>query len=210
MDLNVPFWVACALFVVFCLMPKRPFWQFAMRQMGWSVKGELPDTTHCIFACFPHTSGWDLFYGLFLVFSTPGAKVMMKSELSWMRFLGLPVLAVTRGKGDNQSEAIAGIFRKLDCCWLWLWISGTRKKTDHISSGFYFIAREAKVPIIFGALDYRTKQMVCSELYDAEVLTKDEILEKARAFSKQHDLKGAGYVPGNYSELNWREKKKTK
>jgi len=134
---------------------------------------------------------------------------MVKSELMWMRILGLPLLAVSRGKG-GQSEAIAGLFRKFDYCYLWLGISGTRKKTDHISSGFYFIAREARVPIVFGALDYRTKQMICSEMYSAEELTKDEILEKARAFSKQHDLRGAGYVPGNYSELNFREKKKSK
>ena len=153
---------------------------------------------------YPHTSGWDMFYGMFLIFATTGSKVMVKSSLSWMRFLGIPVLSVQRNKNSNQTAALAHSFKQHKRCWLWLWISGTRKKSDHVSSGFYFIAKSAGVPIVFGSLDYRSKKMIASEPYDPSKFSKEEILEKYIEWAGKHKLEGAGYIPSNASTLRYK------
>ena len=42
---------------------------------------------------------------------------------------------------------------------------GTRSKTDHWKTGFYHIARAAKVPIAFGYLDFGKKQVGVSDSF---------------------------------------------
>ena len=135
---------------------------------------------------------------------------MVKSSLSWMKYLGIPVLSVSRGKAAGQSAALAKSFGEdpTEWCWLWLWISGTRNRSDYISSGFYYIARDANVPIVFGTLDYRTKRMICSKAFDPTTMTKEEILKEAINFSEEWDLKGAGYIPENASTLAFKPSKK--
>jgi len=149
-----------------------------------------------------------MFYGMFLVYQYKGGRVMVKDSLAWMKILGLPLLTVSRGANARQTETLASDFKTREHCKLWIWISGTRNKSDYISSGFYYIARDAGVPIVFGSLDYRTKEMIPSRAFDARKMTKEEILAELRKFSDEHDLKGAGYVPGNASTLAFRESKK--
>ena len=40
---------------------------------------------------------------------------------------------------------------------------GTRKRVDHLRTGFYHIAKNAKVPILMVGLDFANKQMIFSE-----------------------------------------------
>ena len=62
--------IALACIALAC-MPKRWFWNFILTKvLGWSVRGTMPDCDKCVVACYPHTHGLDLFYGLFLIFST--------------------------------------------------------------------------------------------------------------------------------------------
>jgi hypothetical protein len=134
---------------------------------------------------------------------------MVKKSLSWLRFLGLPTLCVDRNKSSNQTNDIATTFRRTKRMWLWLWISGTRAKTDHISSGFYYIARDAGIPIVFACLDYRSKTMCCSAALDPSKLSKEECLAAVRAWAELNDLGGAGCVPENASTLAFRKAKST-
>lgn len=174
-------------FLAFSFMEKRWFWHFIFTTvLGWSVQGTMPDVDKCVVACYPHTHAWDLFYGLFLIKSNPQeSKIMMKASLVWMKFLGLPVQAVSRNNNSGQSGALAKAFSSVKTRWLWVWISGTRAKSEHVSSGFYYIAKEGGVPIVFGGIDYRKKQMIPSKPYDPNKYTKDEILEEYQRFAKK-------------------------
>eukprot|EP00518_Triparma_eleuthera_P015883 CAMPEP_0197570568 /NCGR_PEP_ID=MMETSP1320-20131121/40921_1 /TAXON_ID=91990 /ORGANISM="Bolidomonas sp., Strain RCC2347" /LENGTH=194 /DNA_ID=CAMNT_0043133007 /DNA_START=20 /DNA_END=600 /DNA_ORIENTATION=+ len=186
--------VCAALLFVFTCMPKRWFWTFIIKNvLGWSVKGTMPDCDKAVIACYPHTHGLDLFYGLFLVFSTrQESRIMMKSSLAWMWVLGLPVEAVSRTGSGGQTGAIAKAFGSVKTRWLWIWISGTRSKSDHVSSGFYHIAKEAGVPIVFGGIDYRNKKMIPSAPIDPAKFSKDEVLEMYKDFALTHDLANSG------------------
>jgi 1-acyl-sn-glycerol-3-phosphate acyltransferase len=107
----------------------------------------------------PHTSNRDFFYG---VYSRPvigeyiefiGKSTLFKWPLGpllrWMG--GTPVV---RDKRSNFVESIAHIFRERDEFRLCIAVEGTRKKVDHFRTGFYFIAKEAKVPLILCKFDF--------------------------------------------------------
>jgi len=41
---------------------------------------------------------------------------------------------------------------------------GTRKKVDKLRTGFYFIAKEAQVPILLAGLDFTKKEVIIGDL----------------------------------------------
>ena len=133
---------------------------------------------------------------------------MMKASLAWMSILGLPVQAVSRTGSGGQASSLAKAFGSVRTRWLWIWISGTRSKSDHVSSGFYYIAKDAGIPIVFGGIDYRKKQMIPSAPVDPAKYTKDEVLEMYQKFALEHDLANSGCVPGNASTIAWRNSTK--
>ena len=81
-----------------------------------------------------------------------------------------------------------------------------RKYTKYIRSGFYWIARESEIPIIFIGVNWHTKTLHLSEKIDPKTLSKDEVLEYLKNWSEQHDLKHAGLNLDNVSTLAWKEK----
>jgi hypothetical protein len=91
--------------------------------------------------------------------------------------------------------------------WLGLWVAGTRKYTAHISSGFYFMAKEADVPICFVGVDWRTKILTVGQRIDPATSTKDDVLAKLQKFATDNDLANAGLLKSNASTLVWRQTK---
>ncbi len=82
----------------------------------------------------------------------------------WGAFLralgGVPV--DRRAPHGFVGEAAARL-REAPQLWLAVPPSGTRKKARNWKSGFYWIARDAGVPIVMGALDYSRKCAFLSE-----------------------------------------------
>jgi 1-acyl-sn-glycerol-3-phosphate acyltransferase len=73
-----------------------------------------------------------------------------------MRWLG--GIAVDRSKSTNLVSASAAALVAADgCLQLVVPPEGTRGKTRHWKTGFYYIALEAQVPIVLAFLDYRRK-----------------------------------------------------
>jgi 1-acyl-sn-glycerol-3-phosphate acyltransferase len=71
-------------------------------------------------------------------------------------------------------EAIVELFNSKDEFRLGLSPEGTRKKVDTWKTGFYFIAKGAKVPIVMATLDFGNKQIKISEpYYTSENMEKD-------------------------------------
>ena len=60
---------------------------------------------------------------------------------------------------------------------------GTRKKVDKWKTGFYYIAKGAKVPIVMAALDFENKQIKISEPYDTTD-SKEKDFEYFHSFFK--------------------------
>jgi 1-acyl-sn-glycerol-3-phosphate acyltransferase len=135
-----------------------------LRLNGWTVEGALPVSAHkSVLIAAPHTSNWDLPYTLMVGFALNlNLHWMGKASLfrtpfgAVMRWLG--GIAVDRSKSSNLVAASAQVLREAAGP-LQLAVSpeGTRGKTRHWKTGFYFIALEAQVPIILAYMDYERK-----------------------------------------------------
>ena len=131
---------------------------------GWTVQGELPaNTPKCVLIAAPHTSNWDLPYTLMVAYCLRlNIHWMGKQSLfRWpfgavMRWLG--GIAVDRSQSTNLVQASAAALVAADGrLQLVVPPEGTRGKTRHWKTGFYFIALQAKVPIVLAYMDYQRK-----------------------------------------------------
>ncbi|HEY1091158.1 MAG TPA: 1-acyl-sn-glycerol-3-phosphate acyltransferase [Burkholderiaceae bacterium] len=131
---------------------------------GWTLDGSLPDErVKCVLIAAPHTSNWDLPYTLMVAFALRLNVYWMgkASIFTWpfgglMRWLG--GLPVQREQAGNLVAASAAALRAADgSVQLIVAPEGTRARTRHWKTGFYWIAHEAKVPIVMAYLDYPRK-----------------------------------------------------
>lgn len=134
-----------------------------IRIMGWRIEGTLPsELKKYVIIVAPHTSWHDFYIGA-MVRKLMGVTInfIAKKELfafpfgwyfKWMG--GAPV---DRSSKQHTVQQVAQLFKERDEFRLALAPEGTRKKVEHWKSGFYYIAMEAKVPIVSVAFDYATK-----------------------------------------------------
>ena len=153
---------------------------------GYRLAGEAPNVDRCVVIFAPHTSNWDfpLLLLVKLAFGRPvhyfGKHTLFRPPFGWLFRLtgGIPVV---RHKRKNVVKKAVEVFRQRKTLWLALSPEGTRDKTDHWKSGFYRIARAAKVPVLLAFIDARKKECGLGELVE---LTGDveRDLERFRAF----------------------------
>jgi 1-acyl-sn-glycerol-3-phosphate acyltransferase len=142
----------------------RAFSVHFLRLRGWQVQGSLPpEAAKSVLIAAPHTSNWDLPYTLMLAFVLRlNVYWMGKASLfRWpfgpvMRWLG--GIAVDRSRSNNLVAASAAALAGADGpAQLVVPPEGTRGKTRQWKTGFYYIALEARVPIVLAFVDYERK-----------------------------------------------------
>jgi 1-acyl-sn-glycerol-3-phosphate acyltransferase len=126
-------------------------WLF--ERCGWRVAGELPDVAKLVVIAAPHSSNWDVVWGLLV-------KVGLRLEV---RFIGKreaffwPLGQLLRNFGGipidrNAAHDVVGEMRRRfeteERLWLAIAPEGTRKKVQKWKSGFWRIAHESGVPIL--------------------------------------------------------------
>lgn len=130
---------------------------------GWrAVGGPPPGVPKYVMICAPHTSYWDGFWmlgcasllGIDLRFL--GKHQMFKFPIGWL-MRGLGAVPVIRSKRQNTVQQAAAWFNSSDAFLLGVAPEGTRSLTGGWKTGFYWIAMEAKVPIVCAFIDYGTK-----------------------------------------------------
>ena len=142
----------------------RTFSLAFLRSTGWTIEGALPrDAAKCVLIAAPHTSNWDLPYTLMVAFALRlniywmGKHSLFRPPFgALMRWLG--GIAVDRGRSTNLVTASAQAIQAADGpLQLVVPPEGTRGRTRHWKTGFYFIALEARVPIVMAYMDYERK-----------------------------------------------------
>ena len=165
-----------------------------LKLSGWTIEGRLPADTHkCVFIAAPHTSNWDLPMTLMVAFALElRPRWMGKASIfNWpfgglMRWLG--GIAVDRSKSNNLVESSAQAIRDAtEPLQLIVPPEGTRSKTRHWKTGFYYIAQSAQVPIIMAYMDYSTKRSGMGPLFEP---TGDIEAEMARIKAFYQPFKG--------------------
>jgi 1-acyl-sn-glycerol-3-phosphate acyltransferase len=134
-----------------------------LRLAGWRVEGGLPHgLARAVVIAAPHTTNWDLPYMLAVSWvlgvrpSWLGKRELFRWPFGWlMRTLG--GVPVDRTRRSNLVEQAAERLAESERLFLVVPPSGTRSRAPHWKSGFYHIARMARVPIVCAFLDYPTK-----------------------------------------------------
>lgn len=135
-----------------------------LRVNGWRVEGSLPaQARKAVLIAAPHTSNWDLPYTLMVAFCLRlnirwmGKASLFRGPLGpVMRWLG--GVAVVREKSSNVVADCAEALKRSPLpLQLVVPPEGTRGRTRHWKTGFYFIALQAQVPIILAYMDYHRK-----------------------------------------------------
>jgi len=139
--------------------------------LGWDFEGEIPDVSRAVIIVAPHTSNMDFFVGVAAMFAL-GLRVEFLGKHTlffWplgavMRWLG--GIPVNRRVAAGVVDETVRLFANRKPMILALAPEGTRKSVGRWKTGFYFVAREARVPIIPVALDYRRKVIRLGRRFD--------------------------------------------
>ncbi len=130
---------------------------------GWKIEGGIPpDLKKYVVIAVPHTSAWDFSLGVLSRNSIGvdikyiGKKSLFKPPFGWLMYKlgGYPV---DRSKTKNFVQSVVDIFDRHEEFAIALAPEGTREKVDKFRTGFYYIAKGAKVPILFVSFDYGRK-----------------------------------------------------
>jgi len=127
--------------------------------LKWKVVGDFPKLSKFIIAVAPHTSNYDFMVGIMIrsilkeEINYVGKKELFNPLTSWF-FKGLGGAPLNRKGNQNVVEGIVNIYNNRKTFRLAIAPEGTRKPVKNWKSGFYYIAKGAKIPIQLVAFDY--------------------------------------------------------
>jgi 1-acyl-sn-glycerol-3-phosphate acyltransferase len=129
---------------------------------GWRTQGRGPDIPKYVLIAAPHTSNWDFVFFLLIIFKLrlPVYWMGKRSMFRWpfqgllKRLGGIPV---DRSEKNNVVSSMAKAFKNSERLVITIAPSGTRRNAGSWKTGFYHIAHEAKVPVVCGFMDYKSK-----------------------------------------------------
>ena len=142
----------------------RAFGRAILRAGGWRIEGTFPDLKHMVIIIAPHSSAWDAVWGIAGMLAL-GVRIsfMAKAELfrgplGWLlyRIGGVPV---ERSRAHGAVEQATALLKNEDPVWFLLAPEGTRRKVEQWKSGFWHIARNANVPVLFAHFHYPDRRM---------------------------------------------------
>ncbi len=141
---------------------KKRLARFVLRLGGWSIKGDRPKYKRYVLIAAPHTSNWDFF--LMLLFAAAldvkvtwmGKHSLFRPPLGWIMraFGGMPI---RRHENNDVVQQMVEAFSDSHELILAIPAEGTRESADYWKSGFYHIARRARVPVTPSFLDWGRK-----------------------------------------------------
>jgi 1-acyl-sn-glycerol-3-phosphate acyltransferase len=162
--------------------------RFILSLLGWQLETKLPKEKKFVIIGAFHTSNWDFPVGILgmwalgLKASWVGKHTLFRGPLGPLlkRMGGIPV---DRTLHTGFIRRIAELYKSSQQMALTIAAEGTRSKTKHWKTGFYFIAVEAGVPIALGYLDWGKKKLgIGAMLYPTGDIERD--FETIRDFYK--------------------------
>ncbi|MDB9821907.1 1-acyl-sn-glycerol-3-phosphate acyltransferase [Flavobacteriaceae bacterium] len=143
---------------------------FAFKVFKFSLEGAFPTDPKFVIAVVPHTSNWDFFVaiGVRTFLNEPIHFVGKKELFNFLTsgfFKGLGGMPLDRRKNENVVEAITRMYGEEEVFRMAIAPEGTRKKVSEWKTGFYYIAKNAGVPILPIALDWENRIMKFHPLF---------------------------------------------
>jgi 1-acyl-sn-glycerol-3-phosphate acyltransferase len=160
------------------------FCTLLFKASGWKFVDKVPkELRSFVFIGAPHTSNFDIVPVLAVSYLMKrNAHFVIKKE--WLKFpfgpffKSLGAIGINRNSTDklkavSQTDVIAELFTNNPEFVLMISPEGTRSLNKTWKTGFYYIAQKAKVPLVLGFADYKTKTAGLGLVIYPEDLTKD-------------------------------------
>ena len=130
----------------------------------WTPVGPTPDAKKAVIIGAPHTSYWDGYWLLvYKVAYGVDVKFFIKETSFWFPLSillnGLGGVPLNRGDARLAVKQAVAAFDANDEYLFGLAPEGTRSLTKGWKTGFYRIAEDAGVPVVFGFFDYKNKRL---------------------------------------------------
>jgi len=134
-----------------------------LAMLGWRIRGRELERQRCVLIAAPHTSNWD--FPLMVM-----AALKLRLRVCWMGkhtlfpfpFAGLMKwlggIPIDRRRPQNVVRETVRQFERRDELIVIVPPEGTRSKVENWKTGFYHIARMARVPILLGYLDATSRE----------------------------------------------------
>lgn len=142
----------------------RAFGRAILRLGGWRIEGHFPDVSRMVIIVAPHSSAWDAVWGIAGMLAL-GVRItfMAKAELfrgplGWL-LRGIGGVPVDRSRAHGAVEQAIAQLRHDRPTWFLLAPEGTRRQVRQWKSGFWHIARNANVPVLFAHFHYPERRM---------------------------------------------------
>jgi 1-acyl-sn-glycerol-3-phosphate acyltransferase len=139
-----------------------------MTLLRWNIEGEIPDLHKFVLIMAPHTSNWDFVVAMLADLALDmDAGFLAKHTIfkgpfgTWLRSLG--GIPVVRHAAHNVVSQVVAEFNRRERLILGIAPEGTRRKVARWKSGYWHIARGAKVPIVPAGLDFGRRAIVIGD-----------------------------------------------
>lgn len=164
--------------------------KFLFKIAGWKLIGEFPkDLKKSIVIVAPHAKSVDFPIGIGAR-AAIGVKMgfLAKKELfegpfGWL-FSSLGGYPVDRSSNNQVVKAVTTLYNSKEELHLVIAPEGTRKDVEKLKMGFYFIAKNAEVPIVMIGFDYAIKAIVISQPFFTSDDSHGDLRKIAEYFNK--------------------------
>ena len=136
-----------------------------LRLGGWRLVSTRPPALQKYLVVFyPHTSNWDFVLGILAAWALRLDLTFLAKHSLFEGPLG-PLMRrlgghpVRRDERSNMVTQVAALVAGRERIVLALAPEGTRSRGEHWRSGFYYIAREAHLPVVPAFLDTRSRTL---------------------------------------------------
>ena len=164
----------------------------------WKVEGEIPNLKKFILVGAPHTSNWDFFHALILIWAIDlKLNVLAKHTLFKIPFLknilfGIGGIPVDRNNPQLIVDKVSKLVEE-DGVIIGLSPEGTRKKVQKWKSGFLRIAQQTESKIVLIGIDFDKKICTFSGFFEPTGDNNQDI-EVIKNFYKRFKPK----IPNNF------------
>jgi 1-acyl-sn-glycerol-3-phosphate acyltransferase len=140
----------------------------ALALAGWQVRFDGLPGPKGIAIVYPHTSNWDFIIGLLAKWAIDLPVRWVGKESLFRGLTGATLGRLMRLWGGRPVErhqtsgAVAQLAQLMASePWFWLGLSpeGTRRRTDHLRSGFYHLALQLDLPVALAYIDYARREV---------------------------------------------------
>jgi 1-acyl-sn-glycerol-3-phosphate acyltransferase len=143
---------------------------FLLAISGWKIQGHLPDLPKFVLIAAPHTSNWDFIMMLVTAFAIRTRIHWMGKDSLFRRPFGAFFkwcggIPIDRSKPNGTVGEMTRSFVAASRLILVIAPEGTRGQVRQWKTGFYHIARSARVPIVPGFLDFGRKLVGFGEVF---------------------------------------------